>query len=480
MSQFIVNLILISVACGVLVLGLWGLSPLLNRHFKARWKYWLWLIIAVRLLLPVNFVLPQFVGEVGNFEVMVVRDVPVFAPGDSPQVRGTVPFQAALSQITIYQALFVLWLVGFITFITMQALRYRKIRRSIIRWGVVPQNPHLIEVIEGKTNIPTLIYNNIQSPMIMGIFRPILVLPREDYNPADLNLILRHELTHHKNKDILYKILLLVVNAAHWFNPAIYIMLREAHADLERVCDDAVTANSDSDERRAYSEVILSSITASKNAGGVALTTLFYSGTRNIKARFSNIMDKGKGRGGAAWLGLAVVAMVIMSGFSIPVVGHGGSARPVAATGEVYHFINIAFDRPRINNLVITLEDCDVLIIDSANVIDFWDIPATQVHFGSAPAFAHALRLDPATRTAYITKSANPIEQTHEGVVPAIMLIIPADGGWVFDHVSIHLVNGNIRVHGPYFEEFLAADFNITLENGAIIHYLLQEEIWHD
>lgn len=52
-----------------------------------------------------------------------------------------------------------------------------------------------------------------------------------------LYFILKHELIHYKQKDLWYKLLLLMAQVIHWFNPLVYIMVEQAEQDLEARCD---------------------------------------------------------------------------------------------------------------------------------------------------------------------------------------------------------------------------------------------------
>ena len=58
MERLLLSLLETSAAVGVIVLALAALSPLLNKVLVARWKYWIWLLLAVRLLIPWNPDLP--------------------------------------------------------------------------------------------------------------------------------------------------------------------------------------------------------------------------------------------------------------------------------------------------------------------------------------------------------------------------------------------------------------------------------------
>jgi len=73
--------------------------------------------------------------------------------------------------------------------------------------------------------------------MITGFVKPIFLLPYVEYSEADLELIMKHELIHYKHKDIWNKLVMVVANAVHWFNPLVYVMRYRSNADIEMACD---------------------------------------------------------------------------------------------------------------------------------------------------------------------------------------------------------------------------------------------------
>jgi len=65
---------------------------------------------------------------------------------------------------------------------------------------------------------------------------------------------------HYKRHDLWYKLLLIIANGMHWFNPIVYIMVKKANRDLEHACDDDVVKNEELEYRKDYSRVILESM----------------------------------------------------------------------------------------------------------------------------------------------------------------------------------------------------------------------------
>jgi hypothetical protein len=78
----------ISAATGVIILGLFLFAPYLGRNFAAKWKYRVWLLLAVRLLVPLTISLPAapLAGNIPNPPVSY-NDVLSTPPADAVTTR---------------------------------------------------------------------------------------------------------------------------------------------------------------------------------------------------------------------------------------------------------------------------------------------------------------------------------------------------------------------------------------------------------
>ncbi len=143
----------------------------------------------------------------------------------------------------------------------------------------------------------------VTTPAVTGLLRPRLLLPHERYDVQELRYILRHELCHLKRRDMLFKLVLLAANAMHWFNPIVYLMLRQADEDIELACDSAATDDLDRAERAAYSRTLLAAVQS--NVRALPATTCFGGTVERLKRRITNVLGAQKKRG------LGVVALVL-------------------------------------------------------------------------------------------------------------------------------------------------------------------------
>lgn len=111
-----------------------------------------------------------------------------------------------------------------------------------------------------KKDIRLVLQGVLPVPAIMGIFKPVLVLPDKlmhDKNPARMRHIFTHELMHYKRKDLHTIWCLNILNAVYWFNPLVWLCFKLIHRDMETACDHMVVQSLGNDQRRGYILTIL-------------------------------------------------------------------------------------------------------------------------------------------------------------------------------------------------------------------------------
>lgn len=78
---------------------------------------------------------------------------------------------------------------------------------------------------------------NAHTPCIVGLVKPTIILPVVDYTPEELRVVLFHEMTHYKQKDLLLKLCAYIMLAVHWFNPLSWILFFKIQKWSEFACD---------------------------------------------------------------------------------------------------------------------------------------------------------------------------------------------------------------------------------------------------
>lgn len=365
MDQFLLNLLKTSLLGALVIAAMLALKPLWRERYHARARCWLWLALAIFLLLPVDFSVkdaPVQMEKPKDYTVFVGTDKTTVMSTDnlfgdmaarsgqtSTQVRDeinarpvTSPELKTTRYIPVTAILFWCWAAGAAAFLTWQGTVYARFRRTVRRWrrDVTREDyTALLETMARELNVSvprTLVCEAVTTPAITGIVRPTLLLPHENYDVCTLRFILRHELCHLKRRDMLYKLVLLLANAMHWFNPLVRLMLRQADEDIELACDSAATEDMEKSERADYSRTLLAAVQAESRA--VPATTCFGGTVERLKRRIANVLGAQKKRG----LGLValVLAMTLAAGCT---TGWGsGEASTAPFDGSHYNPVFVA------------------------------------------------------------------------------------------------------------------------------------------
>lgn len=332
MEAFLLNLLKTSLLGSLAILAMLVLKPLWRERYRAKTRCWLWLALAAFLLLPIDFSVKNapvqaappkdYTLFVGTDKTAIQSTDNLFGDmaeksGQSPaQVRDTIiqrpvtnPEQKTTRYIPVTTILFYGYLAGAAAFLLYQGLSYALFRRTVRRWkrdvaradyaAMLSDTAHDL----GVSAPEMIVCEAISTPAVTGLLRPRLLLPHERYDVQELRYILRHELCHLKRRDMLLKLVLLAANAMHWFNPVVYLMLRQADEDIELACDSAATDGLELPERAAYSRTLLAAVQSSVRA--LPATTCFGGTVERLKRRITNVLGAQKKRG------LGIVALVL-------------------------------------------------------------------------------------------------------------------------------------------------------------------------
>ena len=315
----------------ILVLAL--CANLLGKRYGAKWRYLIWLVVAVRLCVPIQLSLPGRMEvmqiqvpsvQSGTREVLAQRTPDYFVPKETNE-----PIQQAIPSVERTQTVseekndifdfllaypYVLWLCGVLGFLAWQGWKYydfrrmlKRSRRKIMDASVLDTYYSLCREMEMEKRPAIYFCEALPSPLCVGFFQTTVYLNSEEREPAEMRLILKHELTHCKRKDLWFKGILLLARALHFFNPFVHGMARLAEKDMELSCDLAVMADCGMEEREAYSMAILRTVRETKSKN-MQMSTAFSGGKEELKMRFENIFDMTqKKRGIALFLAAALV-----------------------------------------------------------------------------------------------------------------------------------------------------------------------------
>ena len=288
------SLFQMSVAGGVLILFIVVIRALAIHRLPKTTFLALWMIAALRLLLPFSIPLPFNIHIGLDVFSDVVQELPSgniasTLPGDSPPSYdiGTAVPSPATEHISTFE---ILWLVGVLLLAIYFSISYfrsmRKFRMSI------PDNTPYIQnwLTAHQISRPLAVRSSdlISSPLTYGILHPVILLPKKlDRNDqVALKYVLTHEYVHIRRFDAITKILFAAVLCIHWFNPLVWVMYVLANRDIELSCDAWVIRMMGEKNRSSYALMLIKM--EEKRSGMSALYSHF--GKNAISERIEAIM----------------------------------------------------------------------------------------------------------------------------------------------------------------------------------------------
>lgn len=341
MTTIFWNLIQVSLTTSVVLLPILLLCAVLRRRYPARVVCALWVIFAVRLLVPVQNSFPDAPVQVTPRTTLVevqttqvsesvpetsgTEDEPVIAEPQPIIERHWVPAGAAVTaetqkSIAFDEILALVWAVGAAAFFVGSMLSYRRFVHRVRRTARDVRDLELLRIYESererlglRQRIPLRQTPEADGPMLVGLVHPVLLLPKSGIPLADAPLILRHELTHAKHKDVLCKMVFLLARCVHWFNPVVHLLAWQGAQDLEIACDQSVVHGLDTDAKRQYGQCILNDV-ARRMYGGTMLTTRLTGGGKAMKTRLQALFSPNKKRRGVALILTAAFALTLVGG----------------------------------------------------------------------------------------------------------------------------------------------------------------------
>ena len=316
MNEFMKILLSLSVSGTLLLLLILGLKPLYKSRFSKRWQYYIWIIVALRFLLPFT---PDTTIVGSLFEkpgtTVITNEIPtspnVPAPANTDNSK-TEPIQAdrdiaaAMREpFNRYVCLFFIWsvfaLVLFVRKITIYQGFIQYIKAGSTEVSDI-KTLNLLSNCEEKLNIKTRVELSrnplIASPIMIGFFRARIVLPACELDDKELSYIFVHELIHYKQRDMFYKWLIQIVVCAHWFNPFVYLLEKEVNKSCELSCDEKVISILDDKARREYGDTLISFLQSNNLYKSSLASVTLTEGAEQLKERLGAIMKfKKKSKG---------------------------------------------------------------------------------------------------------------------------------------------------------------------------------------
>jgi bla regulator protein BlaR1 len=241
----------------------------IGRRIQARWWYALWLVVVLRLVVPIapssswslfNLV-PMHSGLQWQLRGTAAQMLFDSVPGAPPAIG--VPWW-----IVAWKWLALVWLGGFTVMLLRVFLATVRMQSLVLRalesGGATPLACRVVE--EGRRQLGirrevTVVESSlIDAPALHGVVYPTLLLPEgmcDAFAAEELRHVILHELGHLRRHDVAMNWLLTAVRVIHWFNPLAWLAMARVEEERELACDELTLSSLAPHERPGYGRTIV-------------------------------------------------------------------------------------------------------------------------------------------------------------------------------------------------------------------------------
>ena len=352
----------IIITSSVLILCIMLIRVIFKGKISSRLQYALWILVALRLVIPASAQIYMALGSIEEFRIMdltktleskvgdmseqldkpvnarftmslnsdnylarraaefiLSKEVNMPASEDGP----TSVFLAGKIGLTWLDVLRGIWGGGMVIVALWMLIaniifmrRLHKGRREFVL--PAERNPLQDKEILGieddkissamrKTKI--YIIDELASPCLYGLpLRESIYLTADiAENQEMLRHVLTHEMCHKKHGDSFWSIVRSILLIVYWMNPLVWVAAVLSKRDCELACDEAALLMLGEEERISYGETLLSIITRKGKLSDIAYTATTMTGSgKSVKERIKYIAEKPR------VLGISVVAVLIL------------------------------------------------------------------------------------------------------------------------------------------------------------------------
>ena len=323
------------ISSSVLIVVIMVLRYIFKGKISLRLQYGLWLVVAIRLLLPFN------IGT-SSFSVQNIAEKAM----TQPQVKTAIEFSEQVIPVTSYESAykevvekyeeegrfiegigaeemeameyeayalmkevsiaeivqkvaFIIWFIGIVivgvTFFVSNIIFARRLKNTRKR----------LQVPDVK--LPVYVSDLVESPCLFGVFKPaIYVTEAVAKNDTLLRHSLFHERTHYTHGDLYWSLIRCICLSLHWYNPLVWKAAILSKQDAELACDEGTIRKLGEDERIDYGKTLIQ-LTCERKQELFVVATTMTSEKKSIKERIILIARKPKLKVYALILVVAVI-----------------------------------------------------------------------------------------------------------------------------------------------------------------------------
>jgi len=343
-----------SAKASIFILFLLGVKFVLKHKMGARFQYLLWSVLIIGLVLPwtpntpvsvynyidsshIQQILASIVDRTTQSSSAIVEnnqsDLDQIAVEDNNSSNAALSIETPRSSAEnanslivfpfIHKLMYYIWFLGVLILTVITVIVNKRFSNNIGHAVVTDQslltafNKLKVE-LKIKAEIPLYKSRQVNSPSLLGIFHPRLLLPigiEQTFSLEQVNHIFLHELIHFKRKDVWINWLTQVLMVIHWFNPLIWYAFYRMREDQEISCDALVTSRIDSEQSNNYAYTLIK--LAETYSAAPRMVSLCGSNSQ-IKQRLIMLRNRKLKQASANWslLGVVVIGLIAFAAFT--------------------------------------------------------------------------------------------------------------------------------------------------------------------
>ncbi len=339
----------LSLSGSLLILVLFFCKPLLKNKFSRQWQYYIWLVVIARLLLPIAptsgivgtmFAKMNQMNKVDHVNIQVPATSaaendakPVYPMEENTVIQEsgqtgsrTSVNSSAITETTIntvkdkpLQNLWIPWLMIALLLMLRKVTIYQSFvkyvragHREVSDTDLLDRLARIGELAGVRRPVELCVNTLVSSPLLIGFFRPYIILPTADLAENDFTCTIWHELIHYKRKDLFYKWLVQLTICLHWFNPLVWLMGREINRACEFSCDEVVLGALGAEERCAYGDTLFRALGTGGSLKDFPVSVTLNENAELLKERLRAIMNFKKSSMLVTTISIVFTVVIIM------------------------------------------------------------------------------------------------------------------------------------------------------------------------
>lgn len=326
-SHILHNLFMCSITGSIMLL----LSMAARIFFKSRSADYHMMLLAAEAM----FIFPA--SAIFEIPKTVTVEIPQSSPVQAVMYGGTADGAGGIS---LSGVIFIIWSAVSVLMIAKNVACYIRFAGEISRCRAIEDARinavyrRAAQRIGIKRTVKLKSSEVLRSPILFGIIRPVLVLPEHIFSESELDMIITHELIHHRHGDIAVKLMSVIAVCIQWFNPAAHVLSRKIGESCELWCDETVLRMLGIADKKEYGRLLLSVMENGVTVAGQYSTSMAAS-KRQIKKRLKKVVQYRESTRIAKAAGMVMV--IALSVCSVTAFGFSKAADAVPeAISEVF------------------------------------------------------------------------------------------------------------------------------------------------